>query len=76
MMLLKACPHCGGDLSVDSDRTCGYLACVQCGHVLSQQQELALGVRITRRGVLRHRPRPASAGENGQVAELPIAAAM
>jgi hypothetical protein len=27
---------------------------VQCGHILSHQQEIALGVRITRHGALRH----------------------
>lgn len=54
MILLKACPRCGGDLSADHDRDCGFLECVQCGHILSRQEEIALGVRITRRGVLQH----------------------
>lgn len=58
MLLLKACPRCGGDLSVDHDRDCGFLECVQCGHILSRQEELALGVRITRRGVLQRGGRP------------------
>lgn len=63
MMLLKACPHCGGDLTVDHDRTCGYLECVQCGHILSRSQEIALGVSITRHGVLRRRVPAACADE-------------
>jgi hypothetical protein len=54
MLLLKACPHCGGDLATEQDRACGYLECVQCSHVLSRDQERALGVRISRRGVLTH----------------------
>lgn len=58
MLLLRACPRCGGDLGVDHDRDCGYLECVQCGHILSRQEELALGVRIARRGVLQHGGRP------------------
>jgi hypothetical protein len=58
MMLLKACPRCGGDLSVDHDDSCGYLECVQCGHILSHRQEMALGVRITRHGALRHSSSP------------------
>ncbi len=54
MLLLKACPHCGGDLATERDRAVGYLTCVQCGHVLSREQERALGVRISRRGLLEH----------------------
>lgn len=49
MLFLKSCPRCGGDLVAERDEECGYLACVQCGHVLSQAQERALGARLTRR---------------------------
>jgi hypothetical protein len=52
MLLLKSCPHCHGDLSLEQDRRCTYLECVQCGHVLSVTQERALGVRVCRRGLV------------------------
>lgn len=51
MLLLKACPRCHGDLTMDSDARCSYLYCLQCGHVLSREQERALGVRPSRRGL-------------------------
>lgn len=52
MLLLKACPHCHGDLVLEQDRACGYLTCVQCGHILSAAQERKLGVYVTRLGIL------------------------
>ncbi len=52
MLLLKACPHCHGDLAVEQDYSCGYLTCVQCGHILSAEQEHALGYRVTKLGLL------------------------
>jgi hypothetical protein len=52
MLLLKACPHCHGDLVFEQDRICGYFTCVQCGHILSSAQERALGYRSTRLGPL------------------------
>ena len=52
MLLLKACPHCHGDLSFERDRRCAYLECLQCGHILSLEQEKALGVRSSRRGLV------------------------
>jgi hypothetical protein len=57
MLLLKACPHCRGDLSFERDRRCAYLECVQCGHILSLEQEKALGVRSSRHGLI-HRELP------------------
>ena len=33
MMLLRACPRCHGDLSLDSDIYGKYLSCLQCGFV-------------------------------------------
>jgi hypothetical protein len=55
MLLLKACPHCHGDLVFEQDRDCGYFTCVQCGHILSTAQERALGYRVTALGAL-HAP--------------------
>ena len=52
MLLLKACPHCRGDLVFEQDRACGYLTCVQCGHVLSAAEESTLGYRVTALGAL------------------------
>lgn len=52
MLLLKACPRCHGDLAMDSDRRCGYLDCVQCGHILSRDEERALGVRCNKHGLM------------------------
>ncbi len=52
MLLLKACPHCHGDLALEQDYSCGYLTCVQCGHILSAEQEHALGYRVTKLGLL------------------------
>ncbi len=57
MLLLKACPHCHGDLVFERDRTCGYLECLQCGHVISADQERALGLRVTTAGILHPTPR-------------------
>lgn len=59
MLLLRACPHCHGDLVVESDRRCAYLVCVQCGHTLSREQERALGLRVTRQGLAHLVPRAA-----------------
>jgi hypothetical protein len=56
MLLLKACPHCRGDLVFEQDAHTGYLECVQCGHILSAGEERRLGVRTTRKGLLRALP--------------------
>ena len=74
MLLLKACPHCSGDLSVDHDRACGFLECVQCGHVLSRREEMALGIRITRRGVLQHGAHAVAASETRHAPLMPVLA--
>ena|GEM_PF-6119120 len=55
MLLLKACPHCHGDLVFEQDRACSYFTCVQCGHILSTAQEQALGYRVTALGALHTR---------------------
>lgn len=51
MWLLKACPRCHGDLALERDARCVYLGCVQCGHILSREEEQALGVRPGKRGL-------------------------
>ena len=55
MLLLKACPHCHGDLTAERDGRCAYFECVQCGHTLSRDEERALGVHLARSGVLETR---------------------
>jgi hypothetical protein len=52
MLLLKACPHCHGDLVFEQDRASGYFTCVQCGHILSTDEEHTLGYRVTTLGPL------------------------
>ena len=42
MFWLKSCPRCGGDLHEERDFYGGYVACIQCGVVLTEEQELAL----------------------------------
>ncbi len=56
MLVLKACPRCRGDLSLESEDLCTYLECLQCGHILSLEQEKALGVRASKRGLVHIRP--------------------
>ncbi|HEX6122588.1 MAG TPA: hypothetical protein VFY89_05480 [Ktedonobacterales bacterium] len=53
MLLLKACPRCRGDLVLETDDDLAYLACVQCGHILTDAEERALHLRAVRRGILR-----------------------
>jgi hypothetical protein len=52
MLLLKACPRCNGDLTLERDAHTTYLECVQCGHVVDRLQERALGLRTTRHGLV------------------------
>jgi transcription initiation factor TFIIIB Brf1 subunit/transcription initiation factor TFIIB len=37
-MWLKACPRCLGDLILEADLYGQYVACLQCGCVLNEQQ--------------------------------------
>lgn len=39
MFWLKACPRCRGDLHEEGDIYGVYVACIQCGYVLSPEQE-------------------------------------
>jgi putative hemolysin len=57
MLLLKGCPRCHGDLVLDQDARTAYLYCVQCGHILSRDQERACGICATRHGLI-HLPPP------------------
>jgi hypothetical protein len=45
VVYLKACPRCHGDLFTERDRRCRYLSCLQCGHVLSAQEEFVVQFR-------------------------------
>jgi hypothetical protein len=51
MLLLKGCPRCHGDLTLESDGDVTYLECVQCGHIITRSQERAMGLRTTRFGL-------------------------
>lgn len=51
MLLLKACPRCHGDLTLEWDGEMSYLECVQCGHIINHAQERAMGLRTTRDGL-------------------------
>ena len=42
MIILKACPRCGGDLLRSAD---GEYACLQCGHELTAEQRHDLLLR-------------------------------
>lgn len=42
MFWLKACPHCHGDLHEIKDVGASYVSCLQCGRLLTEQQEKAL----------------------------------
>ena len=42
MFWLKRCPKCQGDLHGDRDMHGSYVACLQCGHYLTPEEESAL----------------------------------
>jgi uncharacterized membrane protein YvbJ len=42
MYWLKGCPRCHGDLQALEDLEGPYVACIQCGKVLTDAQEQAL----------------------------------
>jgi DNA-directed RNA polymerase subunit RPC12/RpoP len=51
MMLLKACPKCGGDITFDSDIYGRYTRCLQCGlmrDVLEKQDDARVPVKPLR----------------------------
>ena len=39
---LKRCPKCSGDLREEADTLGSYIACMQCGNILTHTQEAAL----------------------------------
>jgi hypothetical protein len=45
MWWLKSCPRCGGDMNEDSDQYGHYIACIQCGHYLTEAEEVVLKYR-------------------------------
>jgi hypothetical protein len=59
MLLLKGCPRCQGDLTLEHDGKTTYLECVQCGHIINRVQERAMGLRTTNHGLL-HVPQEAA----------------
>ena len=42
MIWLKSCPKCDGDLYGASDLYGDYVACLQCGHYLTQSEEIVV----------------------------------
>lgn len=42
MMWLRGCPRCGGDLALESFGADTYVTCLQCGAILTAQQEARL----------------------------------
>jgi hypothetical protein len=42
MFWFKSCSRCGGDLSEDLDQYGRYISCVQCGHYLTEAEEVVL----------------------------------
>jgi hypothetical protein len=46
MMRLKDCPKCHGDLYESRDRYGRYVTCLQCGHHLSDFEEITLGIGL------------------------------
>jgi DNA-directed RNA polymerase subunit M/transcription elongation factor TFIIS len=52
MFCLKCCPRCGGDLHSNRDEYGRYLACVQCGHYLTEAEEIPLGYVVNQRKVV------------------------
>lgn len=40
MLWLRGCTRCGGDLFRDWDEEVPIIACLQCGHILTQAEEI------------------------------------
>ena len=60
MYWLRACPHCYGDLHTEWHLGGVYLACIQCGYILTGKEKERLSV--TRR---LEREQASPAGEDG-----------
>ncbi len=67
MMWLKSCPRCGGDLYTDKDVYGSYIACLQCGHYLTEAEEVVLRYVSSRQ--------PVGRSEVAASAELVVAGA-
>ena len=57
MFWLKSCPRCHGDLHEIRDVGYTYISCIQCGRILSDEQERALP-RLVRQRVQAYRASP------------------
>ncbi len=57
MFWLKACPRCRGDLHRINDLGVSYVSCLQCGQILTEQQEQALQRPMPRPAARLVRPR-------------------
>ena len=53
MLLLRACPRCGGDMVLEREQGRAYFECLQCTHVLSLTQERSM--HISARQMAAHR---------------------
>jgi DNA-directed RNA polymerase subunit M/transcription elongation factor TFIIS len=42
MFWLKCCPRCGSDLYDERDQYGYYIACIQCGHYLTEAEDALL----------------------------------
>lgn len=42
MFWIKSCPRCDGDLYENADQYGRFIACMQCGHYLSEDDEAAI----------------------------------
>ena len=51
MLYFKSCNRCQGDLYEAADIYGRYVACVQCGHYLTEAEERWLKLSPSRRGV-------------------------
>jgi hypothetical protein len=60
MFWLKQCPRCHGDLIGESDVHGSYVSCLQCGHLLTADEERS--VRRTDAATNHQRPNANRAG--------------
>ena len=43
MLWFKSCSRCSGDLYSDRDTHGPYVACLQCGHYLTESEQVLIG---------------------------------
>ena len=46
MFWVKGCPNCHGDLYSGTDVYGTYVACLQCGHYLTEAEEIGQGLNV------------------------------